>query len=114
MPAFPAIVVSTLVIKFLGLIKAVTNRDVNSAVTILGAWAAGAGALFLAGATVWSHTKGFDIGGFTLSDLDGPSKFVAGAMLGSTGSVVYDVKKALDGTDSASEPKLLPGAPDNG
>lgn len=47
-----------------------------------------------------------------LGDLDLASFLVLGLIAGSSGSTVYDFKKAIDNTDSAAEPSLVkPSAP---
>lgn len=42
-----------------------------------------------------------------LGTLDGASLVFAGLLLGSAASASYDLKRAIDGSDSAVQPKLL-------
>lgn len=44
---------------------------------------------------------------WTFGSLDGSSIVLLGWVLGSSGSFAFDIKKAIDGTDSAAEPHLL-------
>ena len=104
----PLIALSTLVIKFMGFLKALTNRDWNTAVTQLVAWGAGVGAIFIFGATQFD----FPVGDVALSQLGAMDKLVVGLTIASVGGFLYDTKKAIDDKDTAKEPHLLPGVPD--
>lgn len=93
--------------KTVSVIKALFNKDVNSVVTQVVVWAVGFGGLSLAAHA--AVTSAFALPGFTqpLGDLDAASLGLLAWILGATGSFAYDLKKAVDGTDSAAEPRLL-------
>lgn len=92
--------------KSVSVIKSV-GKDNNAVVTQALVWIIGIAALFLAGQA--QFTAGLVVPGLNiaLGDMNGWSILMAGWMLGSSGSFAYDVKSAIDGTDSAVEPKLL-------
>lgn len=95
--------------KTVSVIKALFNKETNTVVTQVVVWLVG-----FAGLTLAAHaavTSAFALPGFTqpLGDLDAASLGLLAWILGATGSFAYDVKKAIDGTDSASETKLLSG-----
>jgi len=105
MEVFSMLTLSALVTKIVAVLKAVKS-DVNFAVTQALTWGVGVALTFLAGASdLASKITPFE-GAGTLSNLNGPSKVLAGLALSSAISVVYDFKKAIDGTDSAKEPRL--------
>ncbi len=101
----PAVFMVALVWKLVDLVKYVRNGDVNAALTQLTTYAAGVGVAFLFAATQWAD--GIMIGDAALSSLSGASLVVAGLALASTGSALYDFKKARDNSDSAATPKLF-------
>lgn len=93
--------------KSVSVIKALFNKETNTVVTQVAVWLVG-----FAGLTLAAHaavTEAFALPGFTqpLGDLDAASLGVLAWILGATGSFAYDVKKALDNSDSAAETKLL-------
>jgi hypothetical protein len=102
--------------KIVSTIKNLTTAETRgSAVTQVVVWAAAFGMLLLAGEA--SVTEGLIVPGLSepLGELDFPSFVVLGLIAGSTGSVVYDFKKAIDNTDSAGEPALFKNdVPDGG
>lgn len=93
--------------KTVSVIKALFNSETNTVVTQVVVWATG-----FAGLTLAAHaavTEAFTLPGFTepLGSLDVASLGLLAWILGSTGSFVYDMKSAIDNTDSASETSLL-------
>lgn len=105
MDALTLAVLGTLVVKVVSVVKSI-GKDNNAVVTQLVGWAVGIGVAFLAAhAQVTSDLVVF--GAHRFGDLDGGSLVFAGLSLASGGSFAYDVKKALDYSDSASEPRLL-------
>ena len=96
--------------KVIDFAKSVTNRDVNAVVTQAAAWAGGVATTFLFGAS--DFASGVPVGDLVLSDVNGWSKVVIGVMVGSGASLAYDLKRALDSTDSAKTASLLPGNKD--
>lgn len=85
------------------------GKDTNAVVTQVLVWVLGTAAIWLAGQA--SITENLVIDGLgienALGQLDIASVVLAGWILGSTGSFIFDFKKAVDGSDSAAEPKLL-------
>lgn len=109
LPVVGVALLAALVYKFLDFVKFVTNKDVNSIVTQLGAWVAGVAGVFVVAATQFAGTvKITDT--LNLDQLDTPTKFVTGILIGSGASTLIDFKKARDNTDSSAVPALLPGA----
>jgi hypothetical protein len=93
--------------KTVSVLKALKNGETNTVVTQVLVWVVGfAGLTLAANADVASA---FTLPGFTqaLSDLDWPSLALLAWVFGSTGSFAYDLKAAIDGSDSAAETKLL-------
>lgn len=99
---------ATLVIKIVGVIKAI-GKDTNYVVTQVATWVVGTAVLFLAAAA--EVTQHILLPGFPtpLGSMDGVSVVLAGLVLGSSAAFAYDVKKARDNSDSATEPALLGG-----
>lgn len=107
MEVFTLATLAALVWKFVSVVKMITGKDLTGTITQALTWAAGIIAVVIAAqADAVSATQVF---GSALGDLDGWSQVLAGLMLASGASVGYDVKKALDNTDSSSEPKLGSG-----
>lgn len=93
--------------KTVSVIKAAFNKDTNTVVTQVVVWLVGFGGLSLAAHA--AVTSAYALPGFTqpLGDLDAASLGLLAWLLGATGSFAYDIKKAVDGTDSAAEAKLV-------
>lgn len=105
MEVFTAGTLATLVVKVTSVLKYLTAGQWRDALTQAVPWVAGAAIVWL-GAQA-SATEAVRIWGeVSLGELDGWSVILAGVALASTGSFAYDVKKAIDDTDSASEPHL--------
>jgi hypothetical protein len=111
MEVFTAASLAALVVKFTSLIKYVSAADVRAAVTQVLTWVAGVVAVAIAAqADVSASLTVF--GTQVLGDLDFWSQLLAGIALASAGSLTFDFRKAVDGTDSAKEPDL--GTPGSG
>lgn len=95
--------------KTVSVIKALFARDANTVVTQAVVWVVGFVGLLLASKA--AVTEGFALPGFTepLGSLDVASVGLLAWILGATGSFAYDLRKAIDNTDSAVEPRLLDG-----
>lgn len=101
------VMLASLVIKAMTVVKAF-GKDWNVVLTQVGVWVVGIFVLWLASqAGVFSGFTPFAAGG-PIGSYDFASIVLAGLVLGSSGAFAYDVKKAVDNTDSASEPKLIP------
>ncbi len=101
------VLIGALVAKFTDFLKFVRAGDVNASLTQLSAWAAGVAAVFLGSATDFAGTAQFNR--IALNDLNSASKVLLGLLATSLFSVVYDLKKAIDPTDSAKTPQLVTG-----
>lgn len=95
---------TALAVKATSTIKYLTSGDARAAASQVIAWACGVAVVVLAAQA--DIASGLDIGGVPLGSLDFGSQVLAGLGLGSAGSFAYDFKAAVDGTDSAAEPKL--------
>lgn len=87
--------------------KYVRAKDWNASFTQATVWGCGVLLVFLAGAADITNKLVLWDGVPALSDINSASKVLLGMMLLSTGSVVYEFKKAFDRNDSAAEPALL-------
>lgn len=90
----PVLALLALVKKFGDFLKALTNRDINAAVTQLVLWAAAWGGIALAAHTAWA--QGISIGDTTLADLNGWSQLFVALTIGAGAGVVHDTTKAID------------------
>lgn len=104
MEAFTFAALSALIIKAIGIVKAF-GKDWNYVATQVATWIAGVVTILVA-----CHSAIVTAFAPQLTNLDVGAQVLAGLMLASSGSFAYDVKKAIDGTDSATEPRLLPPA----
>lgn len=93
--------------KIVTVIKGISAKSYNLAFTQVLVWVVGFFILLIA--TKAQVTQDLVVPGLSdpLGDLDFFSVIVLALVTGSTGSVVYDFKKAIDTSDSASEPRLL-------
>lgn len=105
---------SALALKVTSLLKYLTASHFREAVTTLIPWGA-AFVVLLLGAEA-DATAAIVIPGLsqTLGTLDVASLLLVATAIGSTGSVAFDFRKAIDGTDSAREPALMGAAPSEG
>lgn len=110
MEAFlPVVALAALVWKFVDFLKYCTSWSSggrNGAVTQLIIWVAGVVAVLLFARSDWAGSV--SIGELTLDRMNLWSQIVAGLSVGSLTSVGFDTKKAVDATDSAKTPSLLP------
>jgi hypothetical protein len=93
--------------KVVSVLKGLAAKDWNLALTQILVWVIAFGVVCLAGAAEVTETyvpPGLNI---ALGDLDFWSLLLLGIVVGSTGSIVFDFRKAIDSTDSAQEPKLF-------
>lgn len=105
MEVFTAASLAALIYKVTSVLKYTSAGEFRQVLTQIIPWAAGViGVCLAAQADVSSGLQVF--GDMALSQLDGWSLVLAGVSLGSAASTAYDVKKAVDNTDSAAEPPL--------
>ena len=99
--------------KLMDLIKYVKAKDVNGAVTLLLTYVLAVAAVLLFAEAELAQTwevPGVDV---ALSTLDFASKLIVGLVLASSASVAFDLKKAIDRSDSAVTPSLVSGSHPN-
>lgn len=101
----PLLAALALAWKLVDFLKYVRTKDSNAALTQLAVWVAGVGVIFLLGAT--DFAPNVNIGGMALDSVNFWSKVLIGVSIGSSGSVLFDAKKAVDRTDSAKTPALF-------
>lgn len=104
----PLVAALALTWKIVDFIKQLRVRDWNAAVTQAAVWVAGVLVIWLLAGT--DFASGVKIGNMVLSHLNAASLVLVGLSVGASGSVAYDFKRALDGSDSAAQPALLSGA----
>lgn len=107
MPIAPAVLIGALIYSLLSLVKYARAADWNGVVTIITGYAIGVGVIFAASAAPSIGT--FKFGDKAIVDMAFGDKLFFGLLATSLFSVVHDVKKAIDGSDSARTPSLLPG-----
>lgn len=88
--------------------KLIVNKHWSGVFTQAVAWVAGVFTLLLGSNS--DAFEGYTIPGMTktLGELNSSSLILLGIAMMSAGSVAYDFKKALDGSDSAHMPHLIP------
>lgn len=94
-----------LVWKFTDFLKHLTSRDTNAVVTQLVAWVGGFVAVVLFAHS--AYAPHLVIHGLRFNHVSWVDQLLAGLLIGSAGSASYDLKKALDQTDTAVTPRLL-------
>lgn len=99
------VALGALVVKFTDLLKFLTNKDWNAAITQIVVWVAGFAAVGLFAQTVLAD--GVEFGGVTLADMNLATLAYIGLTIGSAGSVAYDFKRARDDADTAKTPPLI-------
>jgi len=103
-----SLIFGALILKLVDFLKYLRNADWNGVVTLLLGWVAGVTAIQMIRLTDWD--KEIKIGAVSVDKLDFQGQLVLGFVATSVAAVIYDFKKALDGTDTASTPRLGPGA----
>ena len=105
MEALTLAAIAALALKATSLLKYLAAGAFRQSLETVVPWVAGFVILLIAAqADVAAGVVVF--GDRTLGSLDVWSLLIAGTTLGATGSVVYDVKSAIDNTDTAKEPPL--------
>jgi hypothetical protein len=110
---------SVLVVGVVGLVALVTkitdflrllanlSQQRSAVLTQAVAWVGGVAGVFLYSASDFGPTV--KIGTLLLDDVNSFSKVVLGLAVASAGSLAVDFKQALDRSDSAAKPPLVPG-----
>lgn len=106
MEIFTAATLALLIVKVVSFLKFLLARSWNDVITQAVVWVGGTLVLLIAaqadvtaGLVIWGDVR--------LGNMDFWSVVLAGLSLSSTGSFGFDVKTAIDNTDSAVEPQLL-------
>lgn len=107
----PAIAMLALVLKVVDFLRYARARDYNGVLTQAVTWVAGVVVLLLVAKTTWAAM--ISVAGVPLGKLGFWSIVFAGLTVSSGASVVNDYRKALDNTNSAAIPTLLPPGPAN-
>ncbi len=106
MEFIPAVALVALIWKIVDFLKYVARRDVNGAASIAVVWVAAIAVFFLFAQSDWAGE--LEVGNKLLSDYGWASLVILGLSFGASASALFDFKKALDNTDSAAVPSLLP------
>lgn len=107
MDIVPLAALAALVYTLINFFKYLTNADWKSAITIAVVWIAGILAVTIAAHTDFAASITI-IDDIALDKLNFWSLLFTGLIIGSLGSSFFDLKKALDGNDSAKTPPLVP------
>lgn len=103
----PTVAFAALVVQFINALRYATNRDVSGLVTIVTAWIAGVAVVMIGAHT--DFAAGFSFGGVTLAASNFWTQLFVGLAIASAGStLLVDFRKAIDQTDSAKVPSLVP------
>lgn len=105
MDAMGIAVIAAVAYSLLNFVKLVRNQDWNGAITMASVWVVVLIAIVVIGDTRWGDT--IDLGGMHVSDLSFGEQLLVALVPASFGIVGFDVKKALDNTDSAKSPALV-------
>lgn len=89
-------------------IKYIRARDTNGWLTQLVVWLAGIAVVLLLRSSDFAGT--FMVGTIPLSEANTGTLILAGFGLGATAMFANEIKKAIDGSDDASKPALVPDA----
>lgn len=105
----PAILLSALLWQVVDFLRELANlpSSKSSVITQLTAWAGGVGVTVLA-ANATDLFQSFEVNGLALSSMNFASQLFLGLCIASVVSTGVDIKQALDGSDSAAKPPLLP------
>lgn len=100
--------VATLALKFTDFLKCLSAKDYKAAITQALTWLGAFVIVVLVAHSSLANTV--VIQGLHLDNSSWADQLLAGLLVGSFGSVLYDYKAAFDNSDSASTPELkLPG-----
>lgn len=102
----PVLAMLTLVIAIINLVKYVRVQDVNGIVTTLAVWIAGVIVVMLVGQT--DFALGISIADRPMSEYNNWSLLFMGLTIASMAQFANEVKTAIDRTDSAIKPALVP------
>jgi len=101
----PLVAMGLLVVSVINFLKYLRAGDMNGWFTQLIVWVAGVGAVLLVAQT--DFASGITVGDQLMDNLNFASLVFVGLTVGSVGSFAVEIKKAIDGTDSAAKPDLI-------
>lgn len=101
----PLITMTAMIWAVINFLKYARNADWNGALTQLAVWAAGVGVVVLFAHSDWAAS--IPVGDLSLDQLNGWSLVIAGFAAGSAASTGFDIKKAVDHSDTAHVPSLI-------
>lgn len=105
-PFTPLVALGAIIFALINFLKYVTNKSWSQVVTQAVAWGAG-----VIGVALFAHSQiggGIAIGGTTLHRLDWASQFIVGLSATSFFSPVIKTLEAIDNTNTAVTPALIP------
>lgn len=102
----PVALVGALVYTVINFLKLVTNRQWSGVATQVCTWLGGVIVVVIASRS--SFGPSVNVAGVALSSANAADLALIGLSASSLFSAFYDVKRAIDNTDSASTPPLLP------
>jgi hypothetical protein len=108
MEFLPVVAMAALILKLIDFLRYCRAADVNGITTQLAAWIAGVLVVLLVAQTDWAD--GISIGDMSLGTLGFWSLVFYGLSAGSTASFVKDTLKAVDNSNTAAIPVLVPAA----
>jgi hypothetical protein len=106
MEFLPTVAMAVLTLKIIDVLRYARAADFNGVLTQLSAWLAGVVVVLLAAQTDWA--SGINIGDKHLSTLGFWSLVFYGLSAGSGASIAKDTLKAVDNSNSAAIPVLVP------
>lgn len=106
MEFLPVVAMAALTLKIIDFLRYVRAADINGIVTQAAAWFAGVVVVLLVARTDWAD--GVSVGDMSLGTLGFWSLVFYGLAAGSSASAVKDTLKAVDNTNSAALPTLVP------
>jgi len=108
MDFLPVVAMAALTLKIIDFLRYVRAGDRNGVLTQLFSWLAGVVVVLLVAQTAWAD--GITIGDMNLHTLGFWSLVFYGLSVGSGASLTKDTLKAVDNTNSAAIPVLVPSA----
>lgn len=102
-----SVILGAFILKLVDFVKYLMKADWNGILTLGVTWVVGFIAVQIFIETQWGDEV--TVGNDTLDQLSTMSKIVFGLAAPSIAAVLYDAKKAVDNTDTASTPRLLAG-----
>jgi hypothetical protein len=102
----PVVAMGILILKLIDFLRYLRAGDMNGVLTQLATWLAGVIVVLLVAQTSWAD--GIGVGDQSLATLGFWSLVFYGLSVGSGASLVKDTQKAVDNTNSAAIPTLVP------